>query len=422
MKKCGAKPIVDTYVQLAHALNSLYSRQKTDTPPKAQHTLDIIDRLNKSNLPNWSLHKGIGVLLQILKTTTMQAAQNDQEALPKLIETSKLVWEKCDPMESGSKLAENEKEMALTHYLFILSLSQNPGDWELAITLLPFLLRYPSAESRLTALRIARCKRDVALAKQYWEQFANLPFDPRATREYLVILSSATNDAEAALVVLDQIIENSPNRDVHPKIYSLALSSCLSSANVQVALQILGRLQQNPVAQKDFRICQFVLEIFLRATQRRYLREKYPHDFFYSIIRKLDAPSILKREDIPAKDRIMFVHKIRKLIDWRMKQPSKEKGLRAILIGDLRFYKRWQEIIENQIRPAGDPTQIYATPPKAPPMKKERTFMVRSKERVLSTGKFENPLRPFRSNEPTQSWRLPRAQGTRGRMFSSYNR
>jgi hypothetical protein len=422
MKKCGANPIVDTYVQLAHALNSLYSRRKAGTPPNAQHTLDIIDRLNASNLPNWFLHKGIGILLQILKTTAMQVKSNNPDTLLKLIEASKLVWGKSDPTGPLSKLAENEKEMALTHYLFILSLSPNPGDWELAVTLLPSLLKFPSTESRLTALRIARSKLDVALAKQYWDQFANLPFDSRAAREYLIILSSSTNDAETALVILDQVIENSADRSVHPKIYTLALSSCLPSANVEVALQISERLQQNPLAQQDFRICQYFLEIFLRAAQRRYLREKYPPDFFYSIIRKLDAPHILKRQDVPAKDRIMFIHKIRKLIDWRMKQPIKEKGLRSVLTGDHRFYKRWQEIIENQVRPAGDPTQIYATPPESPSKKEEPTFMVRSKGRASTMRKFENPLRPFRSNEPTQAWRLPRAQSVQRRSFSAFGR
>jgi hypothetical protein len=420
MKKCGAKPIVDTYVQLAHGLNSLYSRQRSGTPPKAQHTLDIIDRLNAHNLPNWSLHKGIGVLLQILKTTTVQVKPNDPETLIKLIEASKTVWEKSDPMGNMSKLTKIEKGMALTHFLFILSLSPNPGDWELAATLLPFLLQYPSAESRLTALRIARCKLDVALAKQYWDEFACLPFDARAAREYLIVLSSSTNDAETALAILDQIIKDSPGQNVHPKIYSLALSSCLSSANVQVALKIFERVQRDPVAQQDIRICQYFLETFLRATQRQYLREKHPPDFFYSIIRKLDAPSVLKRQDIPAKERIMFIHKIRRLIDWRMKQPSKEKGLRAVLIGDHRFYKRWQEIIENQVRPAGDPTQIYATPPESPPTKEGRTFMVRSKERGSVSRKFENPLRSFGSNEPTQVWRLPRAQSAQRRTFSAF--
>src|SRR5437762_2702251 len=117
MKKCGAKPIIDTYVQMAHGLNTLHTRQKNSTPPRARYILELIERLTASNLPNWNQHKGIGVLLQVLKSSALRAKEDESsiETLLQLIDAANVVWKNSWPMNPDA--AASEKQFALSHYI-----------------------------------------------------------------------------------------------------------------------------------------------------------------------------------------------------------------------------------------------------------------------------------------------------------------
>ena len=350
MKKCGAKPIIDTYIQMAHSLNTLHSRQKSSTPPRARYILELIERLTTSNLPNWNQHKGIGVLLQVLKVSALHAKADttSTETLQQLIDAAKLVWKNCWPMRPDA--TTSEKQFALTHYLFILSLSPSEEDWIQASQVLPSILEYPSTESRLAALRVAQVSNNVPVAKEYWKHFANIPFDVRAAREYLIVLSRSPRNEEDALAVLDQYIDNVPQDQVPARIFYLALRSCYNSTNVGIARKIYDRVIENPNVRLDFRIHQLLMDIHLRGTQLEHqVRKESAPDWFYSIIRKMNVPDLLKLENIREEDRLEFIKKIQRFIEWRSKQPT-NVTMRAMLLGDTKFFHRWHGIIRNQSR------------------------------------------------------------------------
>ena len=244
----------------------------------------------------------------------------------------------------------SEKQFALSHYLFILSLSPRQEDWMQASQVLRSILEYPSTEGRLAALRIAQVSNNVPLAKEYWKHFANIPFDVRAAREYLIILSRSPGNEEDALMVLDQYIDNVAQDQVPARIYFLALRSCFYSTNVGIARKIYDRILENPNVRLDFRIHQLLMDIHLRGTQLEHqVRKESAPDWFYSIIRKMNTPDLLKLEDIPEEDRLEFIRKIQRLIEWRLKQPV-NATMRAMLLGDTKFFRRWHGIIRNQSR------------------------------------------------------------------------
>src|SRR5947207_4208652 len=113
MKKCGVKTSNNKYVQMAHGLITLNTRQKKSTPPRARYILELIERLTASNLPNWNQHKGIGVLLQVLKSSALRAKEDESsiETLLQLIEASIVVWNNSWPI--NPEAAASEQQVAL---------------------------------------------------------------------------------------------------------------------------------------------------------------------------------------------------------------------------------------------------------------------------------------------------------------------
>src|SRR5271155_3268832 len=155
MKKSGAIPNVNTYVELAHALNTLYTKQRGSTPPKPRRILSLIERLEAQNLPNWNQHKGFGVFFNVLHTASISARESDPQHLSKLIEVAKMVWERADPLGPDSRLPEEEKRHAIVHFLNTLGLSPNREDVVKAADMLPQLSEFPDIHSRRCALRLA---------------------------------------------------------------------------------------------------------------------------------------------------------------------------------------------------------------------------------------------------------------------------
>ena len=350
MKKAGAKPILDTYVQLAHCINTLQRLQKGKTPPKVRYTLDIVARLG--DFDDWSEHKGIGIFMTLVAKACLRISMASEEegVLPPLIEAGKKVWEKTNPFDHGTKLTEEDKERLLTHYLFVLSLSSNNEDLNTAVNLLPRALEFPSTESRRSALRIALSLNDSEMAKYYWQKFITVKFDEISAILYLRILSQGFYSKDAA-DILDQLIALKPSYKPHAKIYLLALLSCLRLPNLNTAMRIYDKVLDNPTAKEDFRINDLMLRIFARGTQSDYALRKHKPDYIYSILRTLDMPRLMKRTDVSSGERLQLVQKAKQLISWRSNSPNISTVEHQVVEGDFKFYERWEKIIRNSVTP-----------------------------------------------------------------------
>jgi hypothetical protein len=349
LKKTGAKPILDTYVQMAHCINTLQRLLKGQEPPKVRYTLDIVKRLDEFD--DWSDHKGIGIFMTIVVKAFLRLdTTSDRETvLPQLIAAANKVWEKTNPFDHDTKLSEEDKERLLTHYLFALSHSANNDDLKFAVSLLPRLLEFPSTETRRSALRIALCLNDSEMAKSYWHKFPSVPFDETSAVLYLRVLSQGFLSKDAA-DILDQIIAaKSSQRE--PKVYLLALLSCLRLPNLNTAMRIYDKVLDNPRAKGDFYINELMLRIFARATESNYSLRKHKPDYIYSILRTLNMPNLMKQKHIPTRKRLELVEKAKQIISWRANAPGISRIEQQVLEGDVKFYERWENIIENSDTP-----------------------------------------------------------------------
>lgn len=348
MKKCGVKPILDTYIQLAHGIGTLQHLQRSSTPPKARYILEVIERLE--DFDDWTAHKNIGILLASLKNAVVNPSLK-QETLQRIITAAHKVWSKTNPLESPSPRPQAEINYDLNHYLLILSMSPNSGDWKTARNLLHNLEKHPSQDSRMTALRIAQRLQDQRLAKKYWTYFNDLlPFDPRAARLYLTIFSK-TYDAKEAVDTLDLLIQHHAPEYPRPVAYLLALLPCAPLPNLNSALRVYEKVKENPEAMKDFELHRFMITMFLRATTSEYALKRFKPDFVYSILRIVDMPELLKRKDVPVKKRLELIEDIKKIIVWRLEKRDTRKNKEIkeeLLEGDMKFYERWEQIVKNE--------------------------------------------------------------------------
>ena len=351
MKKCGAIPNVNTYVQLAHSLNSLYTREKQGTPPKSRRILSLIERLDAQNLPNWSEHKGIGVLFNILHATAINSNSNNPEDLPSILATAKLAWAKADPLGPKSRLSNDEKRFAITHFLNVLQLSQSQDDWRMAADMIPQLSSFHHIQSRRCALRVAQRFPQSILAKQYWKYFSELPFDQHASEKYLLILSKSANNAEEALEALAGVLENSKT-GVASKSYIHALLACLKPPNIDVARKLYHQICKNEAISGDFGVHALLLDVFRFAIRYPHIVKTHSPDQVYSIIRELNFPKLLSRKDIDTQRRLDLLEKIEEILLWRIRHPGDgDKETKRKVMGDLKFAQRWREIIENEDNP-----------------------------------------------------------------------
>ena len=355
MKKTGAIPTVNTYVELAHALNTLYTKQKDSTPPKARRILTLIERLEAQNPPGWGCHKGIGVLLNVLYKAAQNAQVSDPEELVPLIDAAKLVWDKADPLGPTSRLEDIEKQHAIIHFLYILRHSKNQEDLQRAADMLPELAKFPSVSSRRCALRIAEYFPKAILAKQYWKLFSDLPHDPVSSELYLLILSRSDNNADEALQTILGIFHNSP-KGVLPRTYVNGLLCCVRPPNIDAARTIYQHFAKDPRVNGEFGVHMLLLDIFRKALRYPHILKTHSPDKIYSIIREIQFPSLLGRKDIDPGTRIALLNKIGEIMEWRM-NGHLDDATRKVVVGDLKFAKRWREIIRNEGKAETSPSK-----------------------------------------------------------------
>ena len=346
MKKSGAVPTVNTYVELAHALNTVYSKQKYSTPPKARRILTLLERLDAQNLPDWGKHKGIGVFLNVLYSAAKNAREFDPEELYPLVNAAKSVWDRADPLRPNSPLSDSEKEHALVHFLDTLRLSRNQEDLQKAADMLPQLAKFPSILSRRCALRIAEKFPRAILAKQYWKHFSHLPYDQSSSELYLFNLSKSENNADEALQTISDMLEKSPN-GILAKNYVNALLCCVQPPNIDVARSIYQHFCKDPKLSEDFGVHKLLVGIFRKALRFPHILKTHPPEKIYSIIREIQFPRLLSRKDIDSDVRITLLNRILEIMDWRFKGHL-DDATRQFVAGDLKFARRWRAIINNE--------------------------------------------------------------------------
>jgi hypothetical protein len=114
-----------------------------------------------------------------------------------------------------------------------------------------------------------------------------------------------------------------------------------------VARKVYQRVLKNRVAHTDVGNAHLLLEIFARV--KNFGRDP---DSIYSIIRFMDAPTILHHEEISPVARLRLVQIIQHLIRWRLGHGSLDRNRKNIIEGDLKFYQGWHKTILKKIRPA----------------------------------------------------------------------
>ena len=308
MKKCGAKPIDDTYVQLAHALNSSQARSGHPTQLTSP-VLQLIEKL--PSIEDWTAHKGTPILLTIISNVLLSqqnlSTPQDQSILEKLRQAGKSVWTLIDPFTKQTVLDDLQKEAALTHYLLILTLTSQKEDLKQEVqSLLPLLKQFQSVESRYAAMRVAQKLQDSDMAINYWNSFSKkVPLDLKSSILYLRILSKSKKSKESTQI-LQKIItldEKSPTKSPNPKHFLLAIFSCMSYIpNLGSVFKLLELSSLYPQVKLNIPVNQAILNSFVRATKVEAATKRHSPEFIYGIIRKLDMPSLLKQRDTPIED------------------------------------------------------------------------------------------------------------------------
>jgi hypothetical protein len=345
MKKCGVKPIVDTYIQLAHGVCTLQKLQRKGTPPKPRYILEILSHIDE--LEGWASHKNVGVLFAALANTARDVNRERTDILEQLAEAAHILWENVYPDLPMTSRNKEDIEYDLNHYILVLSMSPKSTDWMKGRSLLPYLKKLPSISSRHNALRIAACLRDQNLAKEFWEYFNKVPFHAETTLTYLRILSK-TADVKEATNVLDYYIENVKPEYPRPPAYVFALLSAAFLPNLDGAMRIYKRIRQNPNLRDDFPLHALLLNIFRSATTSEYSRKKQKPEFIYAILRTLKMPDLLRRTDIAQEKRLDLIKQAQKIITWRLEDDTLREDERHMLVGDEKFYERWEGIIMNE--------------------------------------------------------------------------
>ena len=353
MKKCGAKPIVDTYVQMAHAINTFNANRPETVPASITSTLELTTRFLRENFRNPRAHKGIGILLAILRSASLSAFEKrDIDKQKQLRDTAKLIWDVASP-DPTSTMPEEEIQRALQNYSSMLELSPEKRDWEQAADLLTRLAKLPPSNiSRNIAIAIARKLRDLEIAEPFWKTLPNEKYDPKIPQLQLLLLSKPeTSDPKRALAALDAIIADQPvgQPPVHVKHYILALLSCIPEADVHIAWQIYERMQQNPIVKHDFAPHSLFFDIFVRA-RRIWKHQQYTLGAIYKPVFSSNLSRFFDDDTLTVHQRFEFAQKFIKLIGWRLKQHFEDEKYREQVQGDFRRFKGLEEYFKRKSR------------------------------------------------------------------------
>lgn len=356
MKKCGETPIDDTYVQLAHAINSSQALSKHPAnapPPSLTPLLQLLEKL--PSITDWTAHKGTAIFLGIISKAllfrqSLPSVTTEDEFRAKLVEQGKIVWSLIDPFSQETRLDEADKAAALTHYLFILSLSNNREDLLKGKSLLPLLTQFQTPEARIAAIRIAEELRDPLLAIKYWNLFPNLEQDLKSSLRYLRILSRCHQPRESTRF-LQQLISH--GQTLTPKFYFLALLSCMSYVpNLGSALKIYELGSKYPEIKKSLLVNQALLHCFMRATKSTVATKRHTPEFIYNIIRRIDMPQLLRQREEKLEERLGLVETALEMVSWRLDVSTGklDHNTTAKVWGDRKFYERWREILLKERR------------------------------------------------------------------------
>ena len=276
----------------------------------------------------------------------MSARESDPEDLSELIEATKVVWEKADPLGPDSHLPEEEKLHAIVHYINTLRISPNPEDVETAADMLPQLAQFPSIHSRRCALRLAEHFPQAILAKQYWKHFSDVPFDQTASELYLLLLSRSNNNAEEALETIFGIKENTRS-SIPAKCYLHALLCCLRPPNIDVARILYQQFSNNSENSRDVGLHTLLLDVFRRALRYPHIIKTHQPDKIYSIVREIKFPTLLSQRQVDSKKRLILLDRITEIMEWRFNQRLDDETKERVR-GDMKFALRWREIIRNE--------------------------------------------------------------------------
>ena len=383
-------PIVDTYVQMAHAINTSNANRPETVPASIKSTLELTTRFLHEKFQKARAHKGIGILFAVLRSASLSALEKrDINQQNQIRETAKSIWDVAGP-DPTSTMPEEEIQRALQNYISILDLSPEKMDWEQAANLLPRLAKLPPSNiSRNIAIAIARKLRNLELAEPFWQTLPNEKYDPKIPHLQLLLLSKPeTSDPKRALAALDAIIADQPvgQPPVHVKHYILALLSCIPEADVHIAWQIYERMQQNPIVKHDFAPHSLFFDIFIRA-RHIWKHQQYTLGAIYKPVFSSNLSRFFDDDTLTVHQRFEFAQKFIKLIGWRLKQPFDDEKYREKVQGDFRRFKELEQYFKRKSR-ADDLAKGVKKekPPKIPLQELGKKHPIRVIETNMRTG------------------------------------
>jgi len=337
-------------------------------PPSPTSVLQLIEKL--PSIQDWTAHKGTAIFLRLIAKELIvrerigpsSSSSLEAEILEKLVQAGESVWTLIDPFSQQTRLDEEMKSFALTHYLFILNFSLKEDWFKRKVTpLLPLLEQFPTPESRYAALRVAHRLGDLQLAIKYWETFADVPPDPKSAALFLRI-TSANKQPKETLQALTTIIELNPKQPPDLKYVILALSSCFTyPPDVDSIRKVFKAVSRYPSVKGCLDLYQMVFEYFLRATvEKDFVRRRAP-GLVYGMIRKLEIASLLGKRQGPLQKRLELIQTVLKVMDRRLqvckeamavpgKDTSREREAlrKAQILKDQFFFRRWIEIMAKE--------------------------------------------------------------------------
>ena len=365
MKKCGAKPIVDTYVQLAHAINTLNTHRPEGTSVNIKSTLTLITRFIDETFSTRDInsHRGIGVFFAILRSAVLAAVDGKQsDERERIVDAARWIWDVGGPYTKDSKMHDDDIHRALQNYLCILKASEVKEVWKIAATLLPRLLAFPPSNiSRNIAISLGLQLKDSSIVEPFWRQttLPKIPLpegaqfqDDRNTQMELVFFSQPElADPKRALAALNALIADIPpgSPPLPTKHFVLALLSCIPSADVHVAWSIYRLMSINPIARHDFGAHALLLDIFARA---RYIwrQRQYTAGAIYKPVFSSDISRFFDDESVTVQDRYDLARKFIKIIGWRLNQPFSDSKYRERVERDYEQYKKLEEEFKRKSR------------------------------------------------------------------------
>ena len=372
MKKCSAKPNLDTYVQLAIAINNMHLKYQDNVRPRSRYILDVVRNLLAEDFPVsvWRDDRRIGLFLLVLKKSAFVAMENNKpEGVAAIVEASKQIWSFVNPFNEDLgriQMSDENSGLALSNHLWIMSLSKQREDWENAVPLLEHLKDHRlMIENCQGAIAFADLLGDLALAEKYWDYFWHEPFDLKSAKRMLIMytrkdVKKSGKSGKAVLRILVRALKETPK--IPTDFYSLALISCLRPHDVRHGIEIFELATNDRRITEDVNIYSHLISIMLDL-YARYVNPVIPRERAVVILLNLlemKLSQYFKMRNIDYAKKEQWLRKIEKVVAECLERISMEsKPISPVEEERLAKVKRFTEELLGDLRKIMDEEKAW---------------------------------------------------------------